>query len=764
MRFRSLALSIVFAALLAGSITAVKAQDAFVTIPLPHDSVPNQVIDFYAGGSSDGYTLRISPQGGTLSIGDYIKMALTPWGYVTALWPTGREYIIFLVNVTETDFRIGFLYLSNSTNQAFLLRMFDYSTQNVNIWNFQGAQHVYNNTVTTARVQLPSLHLPTPATVTNDISALGPQIYLTTKGGLLLNGTTSFNIYPLMNQLYTGATDYNEVWSLLADEGGNYYFAILYMQNSDPSHVIIEHRLRLNDYRRLNGQTIQARWQKGSFVNHATIRMPMPNLTVNVDSFPFQTNNNGVVSVGIPNGIVTVGVPDAISNSTNANLQFAGWSKFGSSNPLRIRVNSTLDITAKYQSEYPLAVTSLYGNPQGAGWYPAGSNATFSVENEIDYSNGTRRIFEQWEGDSTAADHSSWVLLNSAKNVVAVWKTQYNVTIQTVGLPTDSSAVILVENSPVTINGTSAYSTWVDANKQLTISVASTQIQDPNGNYSLQEIHVNNQTNNGIIDVAKPLVVSLVFSETPRQTTGLSLQVVPSIAVTGVPLYITGSIGDPTSGSGSVVISYSSGDSGWLKIANVPISQNGKFAYTWQATAAGDYKIKASWPGDSEYSPNAQVVGVRVIGSGQLGAGTDVFTKVFHDSFAAARSIPYVSFFFMFTTALMTLGSVSASFMIPGGSPIMGNFIGSLFVGFALVFPLFAVAVLVRAARTKRKPSLLWVTPLLALWLSSLALVFLSPVFALGQPIVASSQLLLTLSNVFTFPMLAAFRLARLVV
>ena len=336
MKFRGLALSMIFAALLASSVTAAGAQTAFVTIPLPHDSVSNQMIDFYAGGSSEGYTLRISPKGGTLSINDYVAMGLMPWGYVTAQWSTGREYIIFLVNVTQTNFRIGFLYLSNSTDEAFLLRLFDYSTQNVNLWTFQGAQHVYNRTVSTGSAQLPYLHIPPPATVTNDISALGPQIHLTTKGGLLLNGTTSFSIFPVMNQLFQGATQFNEVWSLLADESGNYYFAILYMQNNDPSHIIIEHQLRLNDYRRLDGRTIQARWQKASFENNVIVRTPMPNVTVNVDGFPFQTNHNGLVSVGVPTGVVTVEVPDTITDSANSKLHFAGWNKFGSSNPLSI--------------------------------------------------------------------------------------------------------------------------------------------------------------------------------------------------------------------------------------------------------------------------------------------------------------------------------------------------------------------------------------------------------------------------------------------
>ena len=669
MRFRSLALSIIFGALLAGSVTAAAAQVVSITPPQPHVSVPNQIIDFYAGGTSEGYTLRVSPQGGSLSINDYLTMGLMPWGYVTAQWSTGLEYIIFLVNVTQTNFRIGFLYLSNSTDEAFILRLFDYGSENVNLWTFQGAQHVYNRTVSTSSVQLPTLHMPQPTTITNGLSALGPQLYLTTKGGLLLNGTTSLNIFPVMNQFFQNPTDYNEVWSLLADEIGNYYFAILYMRNNDPSHVIIEHQLRLNDYRRLEGRTVDARWQKGSFENHAIVRMPMSNLTVNVDGFPFQTNDNGVVSVPIPNGIVTVDVPGTILNSTNSELHFAGWNKFGSSNPLSIRVNSTLDVTAKYESDYPLVVSSPYGIPQGSGWYPQGENATFSVENEMDYGNGTRRVFEQWVGDSTSTDHQAWIILNAPKNVVAVWKTQYTVTLGTLGLPADTSAVALVGNSLITLNGTSPYSLWVDANHPLPISVRSTQILDSSGNYSFQEIRVDNQTYTGVLDVVKPTDVSLVFTPAPKQSASLSLQVMPS----------------------------------------------------------------------------------------------DLFNRILQSGLATARSVPYIGTLVKFTANLMTLGYVLASFVIPSGPPIIGYFIGSIFVGFILVFPFSATVVLVKAARRKRRPSLLWLAPLLVIWLSSLALVLLSPELSPAHSQLVASQMLLVLSNVFAIPMLASFGLAKLV-
>ncbi len=765
MRFRNLALSIILATVLAGCIApSTRAQDVFVTVPAPHGSVPNQIIDFYAGGSNEGYLLRVSPQGGTLSINDYVAMSLMPWGYVTAQWTTGRIYIIFLVNVTETNFRIGFLYLTNSSAQPFILRLFDYSSDNVNTWTFSGAQHVFNRTVPTSEVELPRLRIPLPTTVMNDLYALGPRLYLTSQGGLLLNGTSLLKIYPLMDQLFTGPNDYNEVWSLLADDAGNYNFAILYMQNSDPSHVIIEHQLRLNDYRRLSGQTVDAEWSKGAFEHRVTVRTPVRNLTVKIDGFPFQTNNNGVAFTGVPDGFVTVEVPDEIAASANSKMRFSAWNKYGTTNPLSVLVNSTLDITAKYDQQYPLVVTSAYGTPQGSGWYLRATNATFTVESEVNYGNGTRRLFQRWVGDSNSTTHLAWAIINSPKQVAAIWKTQFEVTVSTAGLPADLSATALVGNEIVTLNGSAVYTQWADANQQFPITVQSTEIQGSTSNYFLSELRADNQTFTGNIDVTKPVDILLVYTEKPKLATTLSLQILPNVAVAGYPLSITGSIDGITTGPGTVDLQYSSVSGAWQELATVSTSQNGVFAYTWHPSTPGEYSIKAYWPGDSTHSSASQVVGIRVVSSSlPIVAGSDSLIQILQAGLALTRQVPYVSTLVSLAVSLMTLGYVLTALVVPGGSPIIGYLIGSILVGFVYVFPVSAVLLLVKSARSRRRPSLLWLTPLMTVWLSSMVLVILGPKLATPPELLIAAQILLVLSNVFVIPILAAFRLARIV-
>jgi hypothetical protein len=676
--FSKVWIGLVLATMLTVSILPYVGAQTFLTIPQPNASGQNQILDFYAGGTSDGYTLRVSPQGGTLTVNDYLSMGLMPWGYVTTQWPTGKMYIFFLVNVTETNFRIGFLYLDNSSSDAFILRWYDYATNNVQVWTFQGRQQVYNRTVAASSVALPKLQIPEVAKVTNGLSALGPQFYLTSTYGKWVNGTTTLSIYPLYNQYFTGFNDYNEVWSLLADNLGNYYFAIIYMPNSDASHVIIEHQLRLNDYLRLNGITVDAKWKLGNFVNQVTVRTGVPNLMVKVDGFPFQANQNGVLSTSVPGGTLSLEVPSEISGSDNTKLTFSNWGEFGNTNPLRVTMNSTLDITAKYNKQYLVTVNSPYGAAQGSGWYVGGTNATFSVNSPLNFGNGTRRIFLQWKGDSDSTSPQASLIVNSAKQVTAEWQTQFTMTISAPGLPANASANVLVGDQRITLNGPTPVTEWVDANQQLAITVQNQHVQAPTGNYSFSELRADNQTFAGIVDVTEPITIWLMYSASPSSAPAIGLK-------------------SPT---------------------NEP------------TTAAS--------------------------------ISADIVATVLGNSLMAGKNIPLITPMISLTATLATFGYLLGAYIVPGGSPIAGYLLGSLFIGLIYILPVSVVALFYRSAKTKRQPSLRTLTPLAIVWAISLALMLLSSSVATLQSLVATLQILLMLTTMLLFPLVIAIRMAKL--
>jgi len=327
--------------------TPVNAKTYLVAPAEPNLSVSNQVPDFYAGGNSGAFTLRVSAQGGEMSIDESDGITWTAWSYVTTQWSIGKVYIFFLANVTQNDFRIGFLYLTNSSSNQFILRVFDYQTDNINIYNFQGIEHVYNRTVWTSPCSMPQLQLVPEAKIASGISAIGPGFYLADNGGENILGNTTLNIYPIYRQLYSGQSSYNELWSLLTDNFGNFYFAILYMQNGDSNHIIIEHQLRLNDYERLNGRTVEAAWTIGVFPNQVIIRLPV-STNITVDGVPFQTNYLGALTLYLPSSTISISVPSELTTVNGTRLQFTSWGSHGFSNPLVISLNSYLDLRANY--------------------------------------------------------------------------------------------------------------------------------------------------------------------------------------------------------------------------------------------------------------------------------------------------------------------------------------------------------------------------------------------------------------------------------
>src|SRR3972149_7600751 len=121
-------------------------------------SVVNKVPDFYAEGKGEAYTnifMKISSKGGYLNTGG-TTITLTPWGYVTADWTIGRVYIIFLANVTETNFYIAYLYLTNSSTPM-IVRLFEYRYATLKSFVLTGVQYVFSRYTTTLPIEIPAI-------------------------------------------------------------------------------------------------------------------------------------------------------------------------------------------------------------------------------------------------------------------------------------------------------------------------------------------------------------------------------------------------------------------------------------------------------------------------------------------------------------------------------------------------------------------------------------------------------------------------------
>jgi uncharacterized repeat protein (TIGR02543 family) len=90
---------------------------------------------------------------------------------------------------------------------------------------------------------------------------------------------------------------------------------------------------------------------------------------------------------------------------------------------LSLTINQSYVVAFHYTPQYYLTVISQYGNPQGEGWYDAGSIATFSVTSPVGFI--IQQVFTGWSGDSTATTTTATILMDNSKTVIANWRTDY---------------------------------------------------------------------------------------------------------------------------------------------------------------------------------------------------------------------------------------------------------------------------------------------------------------------------------------------------
>jgi hypothetical protein len=109
--------------------------------------------------------------------------------------------------------------------------------------------------------------------------------------------------------------------------------------------------------------------------------------------------------------------------------------------------------TANYQVQHQLVIESAYGEPEGQGWYDAGSTATISVTSIEEPA--TRHIFTGWSGDYSGDTATASVVMSSPKAITANWRTDYLLTIEsTYGQPAgegwyESGSTVTISVAPI---------------------------------------------------------------------------------------------------------------------------------------------------------------------------------------------------------------------------------------------------------------------------------------------------------------------------
>src|SRR5208282_1310063 len=118
--------------------------------------------------------------------------------------------------------------------------------------------------------------------------------------------------------------------------------------------------------------------------------------------------------------------PSTLPGSSGTQYAFQSWQLDGvaqTGNTISVTLDKPHSAIATYQTQYQLTIISPYGNPQGAGWYDAGSTATFSVSSPSGIL--IQQTFVQWQGDYVGTSAQGTVLMDGPKSVQATWTTSY---------------------------------------------------------------------------------------------------------------------------------------------------------------------------------------------------------------------------------------------------------------------------------------------------------------------------------------------------
>ncbi len=115
-----------------------------------------------------------------------------------------------------------------------------------------------------------------------------------------------------------------------------------------------------------------------------------------------------------------------VEKGSDTRYVFTSWSDGNKSASRTVSYGGVL--RANYNTEYILTITSIYGEPEGAGWYQEGKTANISSVSLIEEAR-IKHIFTGWSGDYKGDTPTASVNMSSPKTVTANWRNEYLLTI-----------------------------------------------------------------------------------------------------------------------------------------------------------------------------------------------------------------------------------------------------------------------------------------------------------------------------------------------
>jgi M6 family metalloprotease-like protein len=123
----------------------------------------------------------------------------------------------------------------------------------------------------------------------------------------------------------------------------------------------------------------------------------------------------------------------SIVQPNNVRLVFDGWTgNMTSPSPfLEVNMTKPVSLKANWITQYYVTVVTPVGSPVGSGWYDNGQIVTVGVQSTIvQKPNGERFILTGWNSSVFGNNPTSQITVNAPAAIMATWKTQYELTIQ----------------------------------------------------------------------------------------------------------------------------------------------------------------------------------------------------------------------------------------------------------------------------------------------------------------------------------------------
>jgi hypothetical protein len=162
-----------------------------------------------------------------------------------------------------------------------------------------------------------------------------------------------------------------------------------------------------------------------------TLRTPHANMPVSVDGTAFSTDQNGVLVREL-----RVLTEHSVAASRNVSMAegwraiFLSWNGTDDENPKILFIRTDEWLTVDYRDEFRLDVMSSVTQGTGAGWYPSGTVANFSVPMLVPQQGlagmvGIQWRFAGWSGDVNSTTTSNSVVMDHPYRVTANWAIDY---------------------------------------------------------------------------------------------------------------------------------------------------------------------------------------------------------------------------------------------------------------------------------------------------------------------------------------------------